>query len=117
MKYIHREGRGEDTQKEVVVVRNPNIQPDSNDPNLYCSPCQKFFSRPTYYLKRIQNYHPKTKLDASIDPRNKWCVICRKDFFSRRTYLAHMKRIHKDDEREETHTESEEGEVLEKESM
>lgn len=100
---------------EGKVLVNPNVQPDPNDPNFYCSSCGRNYKTRANYRKHIRLYHPSIKLEkirkpsnvttlmAEIDvgdDGNKRCAICEWEYDNRQNYKKHINTVHKNGGRE-----------------
>lgn len=93
---------------EGKVLVNPNVQPDPNDPNFYCSSCGRNYKTRANYRKHIRLYHPSIKLEkirkpsnvttlmAEIDvgdDGNKRCAICEWEYDNRQNYKKHINTV------------------------
>lgn len=114
MKKFHKDERDIPVNRGRKIPPS-NIQPDPNDLNFYCAPCQRRYSAKHYYRPHICLYHPDIKLEkltrrpcitpliAEIDAgnaENTVCTICRRDYKSRSNYRNHMHNMHKNGKKE-----------------
>lgn len=62
-KYLYRRHMKRVHQMDLNNKVDPNIQPDPEDPNFYCKPCQRHYSTRKYFRHHIRLFHPSTKLE------------------------------------------------------
>lgn len=91
--------------------------PDINDLNLFCKSCQLNYKTRADYRVHLRAVHkmkltpllkkavfdPTISVNDTSDPKNAGCVICKRRYCSRPTYLRHMRNIHKNDGNESAH--------------
>lgn len=113
LKKFHKDGNNTPVIRRKVVC-NPDVQPDPNDPNIYCASCQRQLKSKVCFRRHIRKFHPEVKLDktrpqkispfmAKMDagnPNNTRCTICDKNYSSRHNFRGHIVTVHMDGKRE-----------------
>lgn len=86
--------------KHEKLFANPEATPDMQDPNNYCSKCDKRFSNRRSFKNHLICVHklfsllPKNNVEPDIHDPNFYCQTCNTTLPSKRAYQVHLATIH-----------------------